>query len=388
MPQAFTLAPRSRLTLHVEQVPGLESTAVSAVVRSTNAVPLAVERSMFWDSTYYGGHTGNAVDAPQTQWLFGEGSQGFFDTYLLLANANPQTAQATVTFLVEGGPTVVRSYDIAPTSRLNVFAGAIPELQNRSFSSVVTSSMPIIAERAMYFGSRPFEGGHASAGVSQAAMSWFHAEGSTGSYFDTYILVGNPNPTPANLTVTFLKGDGTRLERKKHVPANGRLTLFVDGEDPVLNDTAVSTTVVSDIPVVSERAMYWAGTSDSWFEAHNSFGVTSTGRKWALAEGRVGGAPGFETYVLIANPGAERAQVRATFLRANGNNIVRTYEVLPTSRFNIWVNSMVPELQDEEFGVLIEVINNVNVAVERALYWQSGGLGFAGGTNATAVRVP
>ena len=388
VPQTFSLGARTRRTVKVEEVPGLESTAVSAVVRSTNAVPLAVERTMFWDATYYGGHTGNAVDAPRTRWLFGEGSQGFFDTYVLLGNANTEKATVTVTFLVEGAPNVVRTYDLAPTSRFNVYAGIIPELNNRSFSIVVTSTLPIIAERAMYFGKRLFEGGHESAGVAEAATSWFHAEGATGSYFDTWILVGNPNPTKANLTVTFLKGDGTSLVRHKEVPPNGRYSLFVDGEDPALADTAVSTTVVSDIPVVSERAMYWPGTSDTWFEAHNSFGVTGAATKWALAEGRVGGPREFETFVLLANPGLSTAQVRATFLRTNGTTVVKTYDVLPTSRFNIWVNSMVPELANEDFGVLLEVLNGVDVAVERAMYWTSAGVDFAGGTNATAVRVP
>ena len=42
---------------------------------------------------------------------------------------------------------------------------------------------------------RLVEGGHESAGVPAAATSWFHAEGATGSYFDTYLLVGNPNAT-------------------------------------------------------------------------------------------------------------------------------------------------------------------------------------------------
>ena len=388
VPQAFTLGARTRRTVKVEQVAGLESTAVSAVIRSANAVPLAVERTMFWDASYYGGHTGNAVDAPQVQWYFAEGSQGFFDTYVLLANANAQAAEATVTFLVEGGPNVVQTYDVAATSRLNVFAGTIAELENKSFSIVVTSTLPIIAERAMYFGNRLFEGGHESAGVPEAATSWYHAEGATGAYFDTYILVGNPNPTPANLTVTFLTGDGTTLVKNKQVPANSRFTMFVDNEDPLLADTAVSTTVVSDIPVVSERAMYWGGTSATWFEAHNSFGTTHAGRKWALAEGRVGGASAFETFVLVTNPSATAAQVRATFLRSNGSTVLKTYDVLPTSRFNIWVNAMVPELQDEEFGLLIEVLNAVDVAVERAMYWTSGGLEFAGGSNATGVRVP
>ncbi len=389
VPQTFTLAAHARRTVKVDQVIGVENTAVSAVIRSTNAVPLAVERTMFWDSTYYGGHTGNAVDAPQTRWLFGEGNQGFFDTYVLLANSNAQTAVATVTFLVEGGPNVSQTYSVAPTSRQNVYAGSIPQLAGKSFSIVVTSTLPIIAERSMYFGTRLFEGGHESAGVSEAATSWFHAEGATGPYFDTYILVGNPNPTTAHLTITFLKGDGTTLVRAKQVPANGRFTLYVDGEDSALADTAVSTTVVSDIPVVSERAMYWAGTAATWFEAHNSFGLTSTATRWALAEGRVGQGPEFETYVLIANPSTSSATVRATFLRAGGQPPVsRTWDVLPTSRFNIWVNAMVPELQHEDFGVLIEVLNGVNVAVERALYWKSGGVAFAGGTNATAVQVP
>jgi len=344
---------------------------------------------MFWDSTYYGGHTGNAVDAPATQWLFGEGNQGFFDTYVLLANANATPATVTVTFLVEGGANVSEVVTVPATTRLNVYAGTIPQLIGKSFSIVVTSPLPIIAERAMYFGKRLFEGGHESAGVSQPSTRWFHAEGATGPYFDTYILVGNPNAAVANLTVTFLKGDGTTLVRQKQVPANGRFTMHVDDEDPSLADTAVSTTVVSDIPVVSERAMYWPGDSTTWFEAHNSFGVTATSTKWALAEGRVGQTPEFDTYVLIANPSATTANVRATFLRANGQPpVVKTWDVLPTSRFNIWANAMVPELQNEDFGVLIEVLNGVDVAVERALYWKSGGVPFAGGSNATAVRVP
>jgi len=164
--------------------------------------------------------------------------------------------------------------------------------------------------------------------------------------------------------------------------------VFVDGEDAALAATAVSTTVTSDVPIISERAMYWAGSFNTWFEAHNSFGVTSTATKWALAEGRVGGPVGFGTFVLVANPAAVAAEIRATFLRTNGTTVVKTYTVQPTSRFNIWVNNDVPELANEEFGVVIEVLNGVNVAVERAMYWRSGGVDFAGGTNATAVRLP
>ena len=49
----------------------------------------------------------------------------------------------------------------------------------------------------MYFGTtRLFEGGHESAGVTDAAHEWFLAEGATGPFFETFVLVGNPSATP------------------------------------------------------------------------------------------------------------------------------------------------------------------------------------------------
>ncbi len=41
----------------------------------------------------------------------------------------------------------------------------------------------------------------------------------------------------------------------------------------------MSTTVVSDVPVVAERAMYWSGGFTTWYEAYNAFGITDTGTK-------------------------------------------------------------------------------------------------------------
>ena len=39
--------------------------------------------------------------------------------------------------------------------------------------------------------------------VPAGATSWFLAEGATGSFFTTFVLVGNPNPAAANVTMTF-----------------------------------------------------------------------------------------------------------------------------------------------------------------------------------------
>ncbi len=185
-----TLTANAQRTLRVNDLPGLASVAVSTVVSSDSGLPLSVERSMLWDAsvpaprpvgpsiapgaTHYGGHTAKAVDSPRTTWLFAEGSQGFFDTYLLLANANPNPTPATVTYLLEGGAPIVQNVTVLATSRLTLFAGALPGLVGKSFGISVTSTLPIIAERAMYFSTSTFwEGGHESAGVPEAATSWF-----------------------------------------------------------------------------------------------------------------------------------------------------------------------------------------------------------------------
>lgn len=390
-------------------MPSLASAGgVSTIVESTTGVPLVVERSMFWSpQDYYGGHGGAAVASPERRWYFGEGSQGFFDTYILLANSSSTAARVTVTFLLDavGTAPVIVNLPVFPNTRTTLWAGDYPGLLNRAFSIVVESDVPIIAERAMYFGRVPFwTGGHESAGVPALATTWFHAEGATGGFFDNYILVGNPSEVDAETKFTFLLDGRVVVGTPKRapgvnglgvIPAKSRFTLDVENAALVLDilegdarwlvDTAVSTTVEASVPVVSERAMYWPGGALTWTEAHNSFGVTETGVKWGLAEGRNGGARGFETYILIANPSPERALVRVTFLRPDGTttSVERTVEA--KSRFTLapW------EMPTGEFGAVVESTNGVPIVVERAMYWNGpGGQMWAGGTNVLATKLP
>jgi hypothetical protein len=188
--------------------------------------------------------------------------------------------------------------------------------------------------------------------------------------------------------MTFLTGTGQTVTRPFPVAPNGRLTVNIETVDPVLANAAVSTTVSSDLPVIAERAMYWPGSFTEWYEAHNSFGTSAVGTKWGLAEGRIGFADGFETYILLANSSATAAQVQVTFLRENGTTVVKSYTVNPTTRFNVQVGTMVPELSNENFGALIEVTNGVGIAVERAMYSNALGLVWSAGTNALATRLP
>jgi subtilisin-like proprotein convertase family protein len=360
----------------------------STVVHSNNAVPLAAERTMIWDSTGYGGHGASSV-APGTRWLFAEGSQGYFNTYILLANDNATATDVTVRFLLEGGGVVNVGITVPAKSRHTLFAGDVAALTGQSFGIDITSVYPIIAERSMYLpGARLFEGGHESAGVNAASKLWFLAEGATGSFFECFVLLSNPNPAPANVTLTYLLSDGTTIPQSIVLPANSRRTINVEHDvDTRLAAADVSTTVVSDIGIVVERAMYWPDISVGWREAHNSFGVTQAGLRWGVADGRIGGPRDYQTYILLANPNPRPAEIQVRFLKP-GVTVTRSYTLTPFSRRSIGVNSDVPELGDGIFSANVQVLNYQPIAVEKALYWSTGGEVFAGGTNVTATRMP
>jgi hypothetical protein len=365
----------------------IPAAAVSTIVHSQAAVPLAVERTMIWDETGYGGHGGTAV-APSTRWLFAEGSQGYFNTYVLLANDTAAQANVNVNFLLEGGGVLTIPVTVAAKTRSTLFAGSIPQLANQSFGIDITSSQPIIAERSMYLpGARLFEGGHESAGVNETSTQWFLAEGATGSFFDCFVLLSNPNTAEAHVTLTYLLPSGATIVKNVTVPAKSRHTINVEAEDPQLANADVSTTIVSDLGIVAERAMYWPNISQGWREAHNSFGVTASALRWGLADGRIGGPRAFQTFVLLANPNPLPAEVQVRFLKQSAA-AVRTYTLAPSSRQSIYVNADVPELGEGAFGVEVQVLNHQPIAVEKALYWNSGSEAFAGGTNVTATRLP
>jgi hypothetical protein len=387
--QGIQLAATSRTTVSADAAPGLASAAFSSVVMSPLGLPLVVERTMRWDATQYGSHTDKATQALSRKWYFAEGSQGFFDTFLLLANPSPTANNASVEFLIEGAAPVVKNYVVPARSRLTIYTGEIAELANTSFGITVTFARAAAAERAMYFGTPVFNAGHESAGAPAPSTSWFLAEGATGNFFTTFLLLANPGDTAANVTLNYFKEAGGLVTRTKTIPARSRLTINIATEDTSLAETAVATQVISDVPVVAERAQYWPQSPSQWREAHNSFGVTATAPKWGLAEGRTGGPTQYLTYILLANPDSTAANVTLTFMRTTGAPVTKNVVVPANGRLTVSTGpgTSVPELVDESFGAI--VTSDRPIFAERAMYSNdTNGVFWAAGTNATATAVP
>jgi hypothetical protein len=381
-----TLPARSRETIQLDEITGLEGTSVSTVVESPAAAPIVAERLMTWGASGYGAHLGTAVDQPRARWYFAEGAQGFFYTFFLLANSSDREANVTFTFLLEQGTPVTRTLPVPAGSRQTLDAGAVAALVNMSFATIIDSDVPIVAERAMYFGETPmWLGGHGTAGVPEPATQWFHAEGATGELFDTFILLANPHPVDVPVSVNYSTDAGVQVTRSHTLPARSRLTINIETEAPELANAAVSTHVLASHTIVSERAMYWGTLGSGWRETHDSFGATAPDVKWGLAEGRSGGTRGYQTYVLVAT-GQTDANLRVTFLREDGTPIERTYTVPHNERFNIDTGG-ISELTNWNFSTIVESTNGAPINVESAIYWNVDGVIWESGGNTMATRL-
>ena len=273
-----------------------------------------------------------------------------------------------------------------------------PGRASTDVSAVITTTAPVIVERAMYLdtGGPFFGAGHESAGVTNTSTRWTLAEGATGPFFDLFVLLANPSPTPANVQATYLRPDGSTLVKTYTVDGNSRRTIWVDYEDATLADPAVATTLeaTNGVPFLVERALWWANSFSTWYEAHNSAGATETGPVWALAEGERGGSRGVETYILVANTSPFEVSADVTLYLEDGTSLTQTFDIPANARFNVAPGTpgVFESVANARFGAIVRgnapIGEEAQLVVERAMYWNALGTTWAAGTNALGTLVP
>lgn len=248
----------SRASLLVNQV--VPEASVGAKIEADR--PIVAERAVYKDKGKAGTDSMGATTLSKN-WYMAEGiTRGGFDTWVLLLNPNDVVANATLTFMAEDGSPVTRKYVLQPRSRVSVYVN--PELPNARVATQVESDLPIVAERSVYFPEG--QGAHGSMAAPALSKKWFLPEGSTAKPFSENILLMNPHASPANVTATFMKEDGEAVEKKYTLKPTSRFTLQMND---ILPDTAFSTKVESDQPIVAERSMYFS----DWRGGHSSMGI-------------------------------------------------------------------------------------------------------------------
>ncbi len=361
MEETCTVSPRSRYTIYVND--RVQNSEVSIKVGSDQ--PVVAERAMYFDflgSGRKGGHACMGVSEKRTAWYFAEGyTGGDFDTFYLVQNPNGADAHLKVHFLGNAGEVDELYYTLPPNSRMTIWVDQEPGLDSGEFSTRMESDLPVVAERAVYFGYGGVGGGTVAEGAPERSKAWYFAEGYTGGDFDTWILLANPDDDAARVTLEFMLPDASTREMRLEVPARSRGTVRAD-DIPGLEQAEVSTRVESDIPIVAERAMYFSYRGRGG--GHDAMGVRQPSGRWYFAEGYTGGD--FDTYLLLQNPGSSPAKAKLTYMRVDGSSVVQDVVIEPHARFTVHVDEL-PGLEQSEFSTRVE--SETPVVAERAMYF-------------------
>ncbi len=323
-----------------------------------------------------------------------EGSTGFFQERVAIANPENRAAIARVTVLFgqrsdlgESSPPapVVQDIPIAAYGRHTVQVNSLPSAtyagQGRAVSVIVESLRGgVVVERTMSFGDG--WGGHTGKALLAPARQWFLAEGAANGFFQTFILLTATGTVAPKVTVDFLLEDGQVVSIPADFPgAPGRLTVWANevcvpgpggsGCVRALAGKAFSTRITADQPITVERAMYFNRGGRTFEGGHAAAAVTSPATKWFVAEGATG--PNFDTYLLIANPNAADTTATVRYLTPEGS-YTEQYVVGANSRLTLYVDHELARASGRDavrvqMDVSAEVSAPQPIVVERAMYW-------------------
>jgi peptidoglycan/xylan/chitin deacetylase (PgdA/CDA1 family) len=322
-----------------------------------------------------------AAGAPAKTWYFAEGTtRAGFKEYVCLLNPGGEVSIARFTYMLAGGQTIERAYDLLPRSRTTInVASEVPA--ESDVSIVVNATEPVIAERPMYFTYKgAWSGGHDVMGAGEPLSQWYFAEGTTRNGFDTYLCLQNPGSTEASVDVDYFLTGGTTVSRKGiKIAPRSRYTIAAHDEnlgigrhDDASGDFSARVRTSAQTPVVAERATYF-NYRPYVNGGHDVVGAAAPGLEWYFAEGTT--RSGFDSYICLANPGSKEAKVNVTYFCGDGTAVEKKdIAIGRRSRFTIAAhdeNLGIGRHDDPrgDFSAKVEVTNGVGVVAERPIYY-------------------
>ena len=323
-----------------------------------------------------------------TRWYFAEGHVGDnFQEYLTLQNPSVSSAaHVVVTYLLRGKPSVSQSLMLAVSSRSTVNVNDVLRVPGNArpgqdVSLYITSDLPVVAERPIYFvfyfGNTP--GGSDLLGQTQPGMHFTFANGETLAGYSTYITVLNPpGQQTATITATYYSGGAAIGQSTMSVPAGQRNTLMAN--DTLGAGKQFLIQVDSTQPVVVERPMYFhaavAGVASAVMGGSSVQGVTPK-TTWYYAAGSTGGnqSQAQENLILAnsdVNSSGSAANVTITYAFVNG----------ATQNVNVSVpaKSQLVENVNNDVGagtivaIKVSVTNGIPIVSERQQFFNTPSL--------------
>ncbi len=397
--------------------------SISAIVRVMSGGPgIVAERPMYFN--FHGIQSGTDVvgtTSPATSYYFPEADTRnigrTYATYLTMLNpSTTQSAHVVVTYytghcgLSGQANCPTQAVTVLPLHRGTATPLAFPLYQQMSVK--VTSDLPVVVERPMYFNDTIANaGGHTTGaaseiGATNTGTDWLFAEGYTGTNFQEYLVLANFGTTATTAAVQLKYENGHTQTLSVPVPALGQTYFDVNNANahptgtcdvtPCSTTPAVSAEVTATAPIVADRLMYFhfggnriSGGTDAVGEAgpaaHNVY---------AFAEGYTAGS--FSEYLTLQNP-TNNPETVAVTLFVDTYIMQEQVTVKAHSRRTVGINALVtpvaqayPNLGSNSYSVSMTIQalgNGATIVAERPMYFNysnadQGGtdvLGYVGG---------
>ena len=295
------LGPTSRLTLGPDALADVRWTEFGTTIESDRRV--VVDRTFSDDGVAYSSHGQTSGAAASRTWFIADGdTTGGTNLFYIIQNGQPAAADVEVQDLLPAPQLpLTKIYRVEAHSRSAVWVNAeartdraLAALSSSGVSAAITSSVPVVVERAMYRGGVDClaRAGHGVLGMTAAAPHWFFAGGATGPAVDMFLTIVNPDAAAALVDAEYRLDSGEVVVRHYTIPGSSRSRILVDDEDPRLARTPVAATLTSinGVAVVAERSMQVAASAGGIAEMHHGTGG-GTATRWGIADGR-GWRPG------------------------------------------------------------------------------------------------
>ncbi len=377
--RTYAVPAMSRFTADVNAEVGADR---EVSIKCNAGAPFVAERPMYFEYTggggsWTGGHDAVGASYPSRDWYFAEGYTGpGFDEWICVLNPGDDPARLKFHFQTEeAGPIEPEGdYTVPAHSRATFKANDLLGGTAYQTSLKLTSDVPVVAERPMYFdyqgtGGWGWTGGHCVMGVPTLANDFFFAEGTTRGGFEEWLTMQNPGDTAISVEAVYQLGSGGPITNVYDIPAGTRATVYVPNEAGTEQDVSVH--LSSESAFLAERPMYfdYQGTGSwGWTGGHCVIGATSPADTWFFAEGYTG--DGFEEWLCIQNPGATAASVEITYYPEGGTPMVKdAITVAANSRYTVNVNA------DAGAGLSLcaGLTSDQPVIVERPMYFNFRG---------------
>lgn len=242
----------------------------STAIQSTDSAKIVAERPQYFD--YHGWCTGGTcvvgISAPTETFFLAEGTcRELFDPYITIQNPGAHQSEVVITYMRGDGETQDQALTMAPESRSTVAVKDIlgsGDSDAYDFSAIVRTvdKTDIIVERPTYFNYKNmWTGGSDTVGAISDASAFYFAEGSCRPGFEPYLTIQNPNLGPADIRITYMRGDGVNDTQELTIAPHSRQTVTVTdvlGQgDSAAYDFSARVECANGRAIVAERPMYF-----------------------------------------------------------------------------------------------------------------------------------